>query len=383
MSVCKPSEEYLNQLRKRYRKATKKQRGRILDELVETTGYHRKHAIALLRGKRQHRNPHVPIRHPRQRIYTDEDKRAVLWLADLFDEIGSKRLRAAMDVELETLYQRQHLQVCCACFKRLQHISPATMDRLRHAERRAPGHRRGGTKPGTLLKSQISVRTFADWDDKRPGFEEIDLVQHDGGNSSGFFACTLNVTDVCLGWTEMRAVVTKAQKYVFTALEQIRANLPFPLLGLDSDNGAEFINDQLIRYCDAEKITFTRGRTGHKNDNPYVEQKNWSVVRRLVGYARYDTSRQVNQLNALYAVARLYLNHFVPVQKLVSKERRGHKTRKVFDAYKTPYQRVLDSPLVSEKAKRKLRAIHATLDIVVLKRQMDDLLDALIPSKQW
>lgn len=382
MSVCKPSEEYLNQLRKRYRKATKKQRGRILDELVETTGYHRKHAIALLRGKRQHRNPHVPICHPRQRIYTDEDKRAVLWLADLFDEIGSKRLRAAMDVELETLYQRQHLQVCRACFNRLQHISSATMDRLRHAERRAPGHRRGGTKPGTLLKSQISVRTFADWDDKRPGFEEIDLVQHDGGNSSGFFACTLNVTDVCLGWTEMRAVVTKAQKYVFTALEQIRANLPFPLLGLDSDNGAEFINDQLIRYCDAEKITFTRGRTGHKNDNPYVEQKNWSVVRRLVGYARYDTSRQVNQLNALYAVARLYLNHFVPVQKLVSKERRGHKTRKVFDAYKTPYQRVLDSPLVSEKAKRKLRAIHATLDIVELKRQIDDLLDALIPSKQ-
>jgi len=383
MSVCKPSEEYLNQLRKRYRKATKKQRGRILDELVETTGYHRKHAIALLRGKRQHRQPHVPIRRPRQRIYTDEDKRAVLWLADLFDEIGSKRLRAAMDVELQTLYQRHYLHVCRACFKRLQVISPATMDRLRHAERRAPGRRRGGTKPGTLLKSQISVRTFADWDDKRPGFEEIDLVQHDGGNSSGFFACTLTVTDVCLGWTEMRAVVTKAQKYVFAALGHIRTDLPFPVLGLDSDNGAEFINDQLIRYCDNEKITFTRGRTGHKNDNPYVEQKNWSVVRRLVGYARYDTQRQVNQLNALYAVARLYLNHFVPVQKLVRKERDGRKTRKVFDAYKTPYQRVLDSPLVSEKAKRKLRAIHATLDVVQLKCQMDELLDALMPTKQW
>jgi hypothetical protein len=383
MSICKPSEEYLNQLRKRYRQATKKQRGRILDELVETTGYHRKHAIALLRGKRQHRNRHVPIRRPRQRIYTDEDKRAVLWLADLFNEIGSKRLRAAMDVELATLYQRHYLHVCRACFKRLQVISPSTMDRLRHSERRAPGRRRGGTKPGTLLKSQISVRTFADWDDKRPGFEEIDLVQHDGGNASGFFACTLNVTDVCLGWTEMRAVVTKAQKHVFTALEHIRADLPFPLLGLDSDNGAEFINDQLIRYCDAEKITFTHSRTGHKNDNPYVEQKNWSVVRRLVGYARYDTQHHVNQLNALYAVARLYLNHFVPVQKLVSKERQGRKTRKVFDAYKTPYQRVLDSPLVSEKAKRKLRAIHATLDVVHLKHQVDELLDTLTPTQQW
>jgi hypothetical protein len=383
MSICKPSDQYLNQLRKRYHTATKKQRGRILDEFVETTGYHRKHAIALLRGKRQHRNRQVPIRRPRQRIYTDEDKRAVLWLADLFDEIGSKRLRAAMDENLPTLYQRDDLRVSRACFKRLQVISPATMDRLRHLERRVPGHRRGGTKPGMLLKSQISIRTFADWDDKRPGFEEIDLVQHDGGNSSGFFACTLTVTDVCLGWTEMRAVVTKAQKHVFAALEHIRTDLPFPLLGLDSDNGAEFINDQLIRYCATEQITFTRGRVGRKNDNPYVEQKNWSVVRRLVGYARFDTPRQVNQLNALYAVARLYVNHFIPVQKLVRKEQTGRKTRKVYDDYKTPYQRALDSPLVSTKAKLKLRAIHSTLDIVQLKHQMEELLDALMPTKQW
>lgn len=383
MSTCKPSEQYLNKLRERYRKATKKQRGRILNEFVETTGYHRKHAIALLRGKRQHHNRQVPIRHPRQRIYTDEDKRAVLWLAELFDQIGSKRLRAAMDVELKNIYRQRHLRVSAACFKRLQRISPATMDRLRHAERRPPGRRRGGTKPGTLLKSQIPIRTFADWDDKRPGFEEIDLVQHDGGNPRDFFACTLNATDVCTGWTEMYAVPTKAQKHVFAALGHIRLRLPFPLLGLDSDNGAEFINDQLVRYCTAEKITFTRSRTGRKNDNPFVEQKNWSVVRRLVGYARYDTLRQVNQLNALYVVARLYVNHFVPVQKLVSKVREGRKTHKVFDAYKTPYRRVLDSADVSETAKRRLRTIHAALDVVLLKRQIDALLDDLIPSKQW
>jgi hypothetical protein len=272
--------------------------------------------------------------------------------------------------------------VSAACFKCLQRVSPATNDRLRHAERRTPGRRRGGTKPGTLLKSQIPIRTFAAWDDKRPGLE-IDLVQHDGGNPRDFFACTLNVTDVCTGWTEMRAVPTKAQKHVFAALGHIRIHLPFPLLGLDSDNGAEFINDQLVRYCTAEKITFTRGRTGRKNDNPYVEQKNWSVVRRLVGYVRYDTLRQVHQLNALYAVYRLYVNHFVPVQKLVSKVRVERKTRKVYDKYKTPYQRVLDSANVSEKSKRQLRTIHATLDVVLLKRQIDELLDDLIPSKQW
>jgi hypothetical protein len=381
LSTCKPSEQYLTKLRDRYRESTKKQRGKILDEFVQTTGYHRKHAIALLRGRRRHRDPKLPLRHARGRLYTDEDKRAVLWLAELFDQIGSKRLRAAMDVVLVTLRRQHHLQVSPACFRRLQVISPSTMDRLRRSERRVPGHRRGGTKPGTLLKSQIRVRTFADWDDKRPGFEEIDLVQHDGGNSRGFFACTLDVTDVCLGWTEMRAVATKAQTRVFAALEQIRRNLPFPLLGLDSDNGSEFINDELIRYCTREQITFTRGRRGHKNDNAYVEQKNWSVIRKLVGDARYDTQRQVDQLNVLYTVYRLYVNHFLPVTKLVSKVRQGSKVKKIYDAPKTPYQRVLDSAQVGEPEKRKLRAEHAKLDVVQLRRDLDKLLDALKPSK--
>ncbi|MBI3912841.1 MAG: hypothetical protein HY327_01400 [Chloroflexi bacterium] len=197
MSICKPSEQFLNKLRERYRKARKKRRGQMLDEFVATTGYHRKHATALLCGKRRHRNPKIPIRRIRRRIYLAEDKRAVLWLAELFDQIGSKRLRAAMDVELDDL--RRHLDVSRACFKRLKNISSSTMDRFRRTEHRPAARHRGGTKPGTLLKSQIKVRTFADWDDKRPGFEEIDLVQHDGGNPSGFFACTLDVTDVSTG----------------------------------------------------------------------------------------------------------------------------------------------------------------------------------------
>ena len=383
MSICKPSEQYLNQLRNRYRKATKKQRGRILDEFVETTGYHRKHAIALLRGKRCHRNPKMPISHPRRRVYLAEDKRAILWLAELFDQISSKRLRVAMDVELEHLRQQHHLHVSAACFKRLKAISPSTMDRFRHTERRAAPRRRGRTKPGTLLKSQIPIRTFADWDDKRPGFTELDLVQHEGGNSRGFFASTLDVTDVSTGWTEMRAVPTKAQKHVFAALEHIRRALPFPLLGIDSDNGEEFINAELLRYCNSQQITFTRGRVGRKNDNAFVEQKNWSVVRRLVGYGRYDSQRQVTQLNALYAIYRLYVNHFLPVQKLVAKVRKGAKVKRVFDDPKTPYQRVLDSAQVSDEAKRKLRAVHAQLDVVQLKHQLDALLEQLIPSKQW
>jgi hypothetical protein len=383
MATCKPSESYLSKLRERYQKACKKERSKILDEFVDTTGYHRKHASALLRGKRSHRNPKLPSRRLRRCIYLAEDKRAVLWLAELFDQIGSKRLRSAMNVELENLRRQKHLQVSRACFTRLKQISPSTMDRFRRTERCAPTRHGGGTKPGTLLKSQIKVRTWADWDDKRPGFEEIDLVQHEGGNSSGFFACTLDVTDVSTGWTEMRAVLNKAQKHVFAALEEIRRALPFPLLGIDSDNGGEFINDEWVRYCDYAQLTFTRGRAGRKNDNPYVEQKNWSVVRRLVGYGRYETQKQVNQLNALYAVYRLYVNHFLPVQKLVSKVREGSKIKKVYDDPQTPYQRVLDSPQVSPKDKRKLRAIHARLDVVDLKRQIDAMMDVLQPSKQW
>jgi len=381
MSACKASEQYLSKLRERYRRANKKERGRILDEFVATTSYHRKHAIALLRGKRRHRNPKTPSHRVRRRIYLAEDKRAVLWLAELFDQIGSKRLRVAMNVELDNL--RGHLEVSRACFRRLKAISPSTMDRFRRTERRVPAGHRGGTKPGTLLKSQIKVRTFADWDDKQPGFEEIDLVQHEGGNSSGFFACTLNVTDVSTGWTEMRAVLNKAQTHVFAALKHIRQDLPFPLLGIDSDNGGEFINDELARYCDQEHLTFTRGRAGRKNDNPYVEQKNWSVIRRLVGYGRYETSKQVHQLNTLYAVYRLYVNHFLPVQKLVKKVRDGSKVKKIYDDPKTPYQRVLDSPQVNLKDKRKLRAIHAQLDVVQLKRQIDELMGAVTPTKQW
>ena len=381
MNHCKPSQQFLTKLQERYARANKKERGHILNEFVATTGYHRKHAIALLRGKRHHRDRTKPIKRLRARYYTPEDKRWVLWLAQLFDFICSKRLRVAMDVELPELRRQGHLKVSAKCFQHLLEISASTLERFRRSERRPRPRHRGGTKPGTLLKSKIPIRTFADWDDKRPGFVEADLVQHEGGNPRGSFACTLNVTDVCIGWTEMRAVRTKAQKFVFAALQYIRTHLPFALRGIDSDNGEEFINDQLWRYCDQEQITFTRGRVGRKNDNPFVEGKNWSVVRRLVGYGRYDTQRQVDQLNALYAVYRLYVNHFLPVTKLIAKVREGNRVKKMYDDPKTPYQRVLDSPHVSEAEKAKLRAIHAKLDVVKLKRQLDQMLDDLEPSK--
>lgn len=368
MSKAKPSERYLRALQKRYQKGTKKERGRILDEFVATTGYHRKHAIVILAGRYVRKKQ--PIRRPRARIYGEEDKRAIWQIAEWFDEIDSRRLRVVMDVELEHLRKHGHLNVSVACYERLQRISASTIRRLRSQHRVLGRRLRGGTKPGTLLKHQVPIRTYADWDDKRIGFVEIDLVQHDGGNPSGIFACTLNVTDVCSGWTEPIAVANKAQIRVFAALKQVRGRLPFPLLGVDSDNGAEFINGELIRYCQQEALTFTRGRVGRKNDNAFVEQKNYSVVRRLIGYDRFDTAKQVKQLNQLYERYRLYINFFLPVTKLVRKERQGRHVRKFYDDPKTPYQRLLDSPLVSDEIKATLRRTYATLDPVILHRQL-------------
>lgn len=376
----RPADEYLKTLKKRYAEAGKVERGKILDEFVATSGYHRKHAIGMLNGKRVRIG--YRAKRPRALIYGKEELRAVLQLVIWFDGISSRRLRAAMDVELKRLRAAGHLRVSAACFKKLERISAATLDRLRRMHNRHLRKIRGGTKPGSLLKHHIPIRTFADWDDKKIGFLEMDLVQHDGGNPSGMFACTLNMTDVSTGWTEMMAVQNKAQVRVFAALEAIRARMPLDWLGIDSDNGVEFINNELIRYSEREQLTFTRGRVARKNDNAFVEQKNWSVVRKLVGYGRFDTAGQVKQLNALYDRYRLYINYFLPVSKLLSKERHGSKVKRKFDVPKTAYQRLLDSADVSDSRKIELRSMYRALDIVVLQRDIDRLSRRLMESRQ-
>jgi len=234
---------------------------------------------------------------------------------------------------------------------------------------------RGFTKPGTLLKHQIAVRTWADWTEDRPGFCEMDLVDHSGGRviRGADHAWTLCFTDVHTAWTECVAVQNKAQVHVFEAIRRARARLPFPLLGVDSDNGSEFINDELRRYCCREHLTFTRARAGRTNDNAYVEQKNWSVVRRAVGYNRYDTPQLLELLNHLYAVLHYYTNFFLPVAKLQSKTRAGIRVTRAYDKPLTPYARVLASPFVSEERKAELRETYAVLRVVDLRQQIDQL----------
>jgi len=378
--MSRSEEKYIKQLKQRYRKARKKEKSAILDEFVKTTGYHRKHASAVLNGRRE--RVQGPIRRPRRKVYSAEEAAAIRVLADLFDNICSKLLRAAMDVELPRLYEAGVLQVSPECYEKLLRVSPATMDRLRAGHRSSSSKSRGFTKPGTLLKDRIPIRMWADWTEDQPGFSEIDLVDHSGGVTirGADHAWTLCFTDVFSAWTECVAVPNKAQIHVFAAIQQIRQRLPFPLQGIDSDNGSEFINDQLFRYCDREHITFTRGRAGRKNDNAYVEQKNWSIVRRTVGYYRYDTSAQLDLLNRLYALMRLYVNFFLPVMKLEEKVRVGSRVKRKYDYPQTPYARVLASPDVSDEDKNELREAYGYLSLVSLRLQINQLLDQLLDT---
>ena len=360
----------------RYRRASKKQKGRLLDELIALTGYNRWYAVGLLRGRLAPRQRGQVARGPRQRPrrYDAPVLEALRRIWVIMDCICGKRLAAVLAETIAVLERHGELKLEATTRGKLQRISAASIDRLLAPERRRLELRgRSGTKPGTLLKRQIPIRTFAEWDQTQPGFVEIDLVGHDGGFAQGDFCQTLDVTDVASGWTETEAVINKAQVWVFAALKAIRARLPFALRGIDSDNGSEFINDHLLRYAQQEKLTFTRGRAWKKNDGCFVEQKNYSVVRRAVGYARYEGSAQLRLLNALYGQLRLYTNFFQPVMKLVRKERFGAKVKKTYDRPRTPYQRLLDSNALSPLAKRELRTQYASLNPAELKRNLSRL----------
>lgn len=370
---------YLNQLRKRYARVTKPERKVILREFVKTTGHDWQYAGKLIRGN--YKYAEKPIKRPRKRKYNIVDAIILTKVCELLDWINSKRIQPGIGVAIDSLIEARQLVCSKELRAKLIKISPATIDRLLKTYKKRPvGKGRSYTKPGTLLKHQIPIRTFADWNENKVGFTEIDLVAHDGGLAKGDFVWTLNVVDVKVCWTEQVAVKNKAQVHVFAGIKQVRERLPFPLLGIDSDSGSEFINDQLYRYSIQEKITFTRGRAGKKNDNAYVEQKNDSVVRRWVGYGRYDIQEQVDMLNEFYAVLRLYLNFFVPVMKLKKKVRIGSRVSKKHDKPKTPYQRILRAKDVAKKIKDRLREQYKTLDLVSLKRQIDAILKRLKPT---
>ncbi len=377
-----------------YNKLSKKEKMVRLDSVVAVTGYNRDYASRLLslQGKsiylksgsgRSYRlvaDVRKVKKRPRRKKKYDEEVLKILkkiWV--IMDFPCGKRLAPCMSWLVPKLEAFGEIEIgLCEVREKLLSISASTIDRLLKGEkRRVELKKRKSTKPGSLLKNQISIRTFADWDDAKVGFMEMDLVAHEGGNPSGEYAFTLTLTDVCSGWTENRAVKNRAQKWTFEAIGIIRQKLPFSLKGLDSDNDNVFINEHLFHYCEKNEITFTRSRVENKNDGCYVEQKNWSVVRRTVGYARHDTEEEVEILNEIYEVLRLYVNLFQPMAKLMRKERHGAKVKKTYDTPKTPFMRLLASPEVSEDVKVQLQQSFDELNPAALKREINRLLRKL------
>jgi len=367
-----------------YRKARKKDKGRMLEHFVQSTGYNRSYARFVLRnhGRRVEVGPGIVLQGDRRvrrgqprvprhgRVVRDALK--AIW--KVMDYICGKRLVAALPEVVRRLSVCREFRMTKSVQRQLVAMSAATIDRLLKPERaKHILKRRGGTKPGTLLKHQVPIRTFSDWDDARPGFFEMDLVGHDGGTSQGDFCQTLDMTDVATGWTEQAAVLNKAEIWVFHAIQAVRRRLPFPMLGLDSDNGSEFINHHLVRYCNQERLTFTRSRPHRKNDTCYVEQKNWSIVRRFVGYARHEDQESVDLLNELYATLRDYNNFFLPSLRLKEKVRDGARITRRYHPAKTPYARVLDSPHVDQTVKDQLTAYYRTLNPAALHRRIETL----------
>ena len=360
--------EYAEAIRERYLKASKKMKTKILDEFVAATKVHRKAAIRMLNRVSRKRDAKRP---GRPRLYSLEAMSALKSVWEAADRLCSKRLHPFLPELVGILVRKGELRVSTQTQAELCRMSPSTIDRLlRRWRDRTPHHGLSTTKPGTLLKNTIPIKTFSEWNESKPGFLEVDLVAHCGDNVEGFYLNTLSAVDVATGWFEPVVVWGKGQDRVKGAVYDVQKGLPVPLLGLDSDNGGEFINQSLHDYCRQSGIIFTRSRSYKKNDSCHVEQKNWSVVRRTIGYDRFNSKAAFQTLDGVYTLLRLYINYFQPVLKLVAKTRHGAKVHKVYDKAQTPYERLLKSGVLSEEKKRQLASIYSALNPAKLLKQI-------------
>ena len=366
--------ELLLSLRTRYRTASRAQKKAILDEFAQAARYSRKHAIYLL-NKADLPNPSAK-QHGRKPKYDEPVKSALVTIWRLANEICSKRLIPFLPDFLEALERTGHLQLTDEIKDKLLSLCPATADKLLAVERRKPGGK-STTRSGGLLKRQIPVRTFSDWNDVVPRFFEADLVAHCGSDPSGKFLHSLVLVDIATSWTECIALLQKGEEDVVAGIKRAQKYMPLEILGFDSDNGSEFINHGVITFCRDNQITFTRSRAYKKNDQAHVEERNGSVVRRTIGYDRYEGPKARNALQLLYHTLRLYVNFFQPTMKLISKTRDGVKVSRRYDFAQTPYRRLLSSPLVSDEVKSSLNRTYAKLDPVILLKELEDLQDEL------
>lgn len=366
--------EYAKAIRWRYGGATKGEKGKLLDEFCRTTGYHRKAVIRLLG------HPPGPWRRRggRRSPYGPEVVRALEELWESADRICGKRLQPFVPELAGMLERAGELRLPREVRQTVLGLSAATIDRLLGpARRRAPRRPRSQSPAAGTLRALVPVRTFGEWDGVAPGAFQADLVAHCGESTEGFYLTTLMAVDVATGWTECEAIWGKGQQRVGAGVHHIRQRAPMALRELHTDNGGEFLNQVLYPWRQREGIRLTRGRPYRKNDQAYAEQKNGAVVRRLVGYDRYASQDAYAELQRLYALVRPYLNFCQPVRKLAGKERMGSKVRKQFDRARTPYQRLLESGVLEDAARRRLEETYHGMNPVSLRRQIGAALERL------
>ncbi len=361
--------DYIVRQQQRYHKANRTEKGRILDEVVAVTGDHRKSAIRLLSGRsRGGRGARVgrPVE------YGPKVAAALRVVHEAAGGIGARRLHSFVGELASRLVRFRELRMDVETEVLLNRASAATLERLLAADQ-VPVRRkvRSLTKPGTTLRNRIAVRTIRDWGDARPGFVEVDTVAHCGATTEGFHLWTVTAVDVATGWVEMDVVWGKTQERVGAAIRRVHRRLPVPLLGLDSDNGTEFINHGLYRYCEEHGITFTRSRPYRKNDSAHVEQKNGAVVRRLTSHARYSSSAAFKQLKQVYSLARLHVNFFQPVRRLRGRSRDGSRIMRHHDEGATPYQRMLRSGVLVGARQAVMERLYLSLNPLLLSRQIE------------
>lgn len=367
--------QYVEQMKKRYRGASRKAKGELLKEMEEVTGYRRKSLIRLLR--RVARQP-ARGRVGRPKTYTPEVVPVLRQLWEVGDRACGRRLQPFLPELLEALERHGELTVEPEVRAQLLRLSAATIDRLLAPDRRRQVGRRARWKPSRNgIARLVPVRTFADWDDAKPGMMEADLVVHTGESMAGFFLTTLCMVDITTAWVEPQAVLGMTQIRVEAAIAAAHRLLPVPLIGLDTDNGGEFLNQTVYSYCKQHRILFTRSRAYKKNDQAHVEQKNGAVIRAWVGYDRYSTKVAYAALQDVYRLLRLYVNYFQPVLKLIGKVREGSRVRKRYDRAQTPYQRLRASGVLDADSAARLQREYERLNPVRLRRQLDEALERL------
>lgn len=373
--------ELLKKIKARYLQSSKENKTRMLDELCQNVGYNRKYAIRRFSPKIDLEKPKTTEHRKGSWTYTNED---IYWLVkvwEIMDYPCGQRLQPMLGEIIDKLIKFKELNIPEAVVAKLKTISSASIDnRLKIHRQKLLKKINSTTRPGSLIKKQIPIRTVS-WDEKRIGYCELDTVAHCGNSAQGDFINSLNLTDLLTSWTEAVAVMGKAQKRIVDGLNNIKARLPFPLRGIDPDNGSEFINWQLFECCLKQQIEFTRGRPYQKNDSAHIEQKNWIYVRKIFGYQRRETEKELNLMNDLYQnELGLYHNFFMPSVKLIKKRRVGkhqEKIKRIYDQARTPYQRVLECKQVSKGIKQQLKKEYDKLNPAALRRKILSKLNKL------